>query len=143
MLPFLCGLAFIYFVHSSTAQLVLNVKLNNGLMVSSVWFLRFLSIECWMGFVLVAWAGPGMITKDLANNSVQLYLSRPLSRTEYLFGKVSVLGALLSGTILIPAILLFFLQAQLERAQPHRTDCLFHFSGCCSPGMPGPVHGRM
>jgi ABC-2 type transport system permease protein len=114
MVPFLCGLAFIYFVHSSTAQLVLGIKLNNGLMVNSGWFLRFLTIECWMGFVLVAWAGPGMITKDLANNSVQLYLSRPLSRTEYLFGKVSVLGALLSGTILIPAILLFFLQAQLE-----------------------------
>jgi ABC-2 type transport system permease protein len=114
LIPFLCGLSFIYFVHSSTAQLVLGVKINNGLMIDSGWFLRFLSIECWMGFILAAWAGPGMITKDLANNSLQLYLSRPLSRTEYLFGKVSVLGALLSSTILIPAILLFFLQAQLE-----------------------------
>ena len=40
-----------------------------------------------MGFILAAWGGPGMITKDFANHSVQLYLSRPISRTEYLFGK--------------------------------------------------------
>ena len=46
-----------------------------------------------MGFILAAWGGPGMITKDFANHSVQLYLSRPISRTEYLFGKVSVLGS--------------------------------------------------
>jgi ABC-2 type transport system permease protein len=45
---------------------------------------------------------------------VQLYLSRPLSRVEYLFGKVSVLGALLSGITWIPALLLFFIQAQLR-----------------------------
>ena len=36
-----------------------------------------------MGFILAVWGGPGMITKDFANHSVQLYLSRPLSRAEY------------------------------------------------------------
>ena len=67
-----------------------------------------------MGFILAAWGGPGMITKDFANHSVQLYLSRPLSRTEYLFGKVSVLAALLSCTTWIPALFLFFVKAQLQ-----------------------------
>ena len=67
-----------------------------------------------MGFVLAAWGGPGMITKDFANHAVQLYLSRPISRTEYLLGKVSVLVALLSCTTWIPALLLFFLKAELQ-----------------------------
>ncbi len=67
-----------------------------------------------MGFVLAAWGGPGMITKDFANHSVQLYLSRPLSRTEYLFGKISVLAALLSATTCVPALVLFFVKAELQ-----------------------------
>jgi ABC-2 type transport system permease protein len=112
--PFLCGLVFIYVVHSSTAQLVFGLKFNTNPLINNVWFLSFLAIEAWMGFILAAWGGPGMITKDFANHSVQLYLSRPLSRTEYLFGKASVLGALLSCTTWIPALFLFFVQAQLQ-----------------------------
>jgi ABC-2 type transport system permease protein len=113
-IPFLVGLVFIYFVHSSTAQLVLGVKFGSDALVNNYWFLAFLSTEAWMGFLLAAWGGPGMITKDFANHSVQLYLSRPLSRAEYLFGKASVLGILLSCTTWVPALLLFFINAQLE-----------------------------
>jgi ABC-2 type transport system permease protein len=113
-IPFLVGLVFIYFVHSTTAQMVLGIRFGNNPIINNYWFVGFLSTEAWMGFLLAAWGGPGMITKDFANHSVQLYLSRPLSRTEYLFGKVSVLGALLSCTTWIPALFLFFLQAQLQ-----------------------------
>ncbi len=114
LLPFLIGLVLIYFVHSSIAQEVLNIRFGNIPVIGGGAGLAFLGIEFWMGFILVAWGGPGMITKDFANHSVQLYLSRPLSRAEYLFGKVSVLGALLSGTTLVPALVLFFVQAQLQ-----------------------------
>src|SRR5436305_696080 len=62
----------------------------------------------------MAWVAPGMISRDFANHSIQLYLSRPLSRAEYLFAKVSVLGALLSCTTWVPAMILFLLQAELE-----------------------------
>jgi hypothetical protein len=37
-----------------------------------------------------------------------------VSRAEYLFGKVSVLGALLSCTTWIPALVLFFIKAELH-----------------------------
>lgn len=113
-IPFLVGLVFIYFVHSSIAQEVLNIRFGNNLTIGGSWFLGFLVIEAWMGFILAAWGGPGMITKDFANHSVQLYLSRPLSRAEYLFGKASVLGSLLACTTLIPALTLFFVQAELQ-----------------------------
>jgi ABC-2 type transport system permease protein len=112
--PFLVGLAYIYIVHSAAAQAVLGVGKTIPGTVNNVWFVSFLAIEAWMGFLLAAWGGPGMITKDFANHSVQLYLSRPISRAEYLFGKVSVLAALLSCTTWIPALLLFFVKAQLQ-----------------------------
>jgi len=113
-LPFLVGLAYIYIVHSAAAQAVLGVGKTIPGTVNNVWFLSFLGFEAGMGFILAAWGGPGMITKDFANHSVQLYLSRPISRTEYLFGKVSVLAALLSCTTWIPALLLFFVKAELQ-----------------------------
>jgi len=113
-LPFLVGLVFIYFVHSSTAQLVFGVKFGPDVLVNNFWFFGFLATEAWMGFLLAAWGGPGMITRDFANHSVQLYLSRPLSRAEYLFGKASVLGILLSSISWIPALVLFFVQAGLQ-----------------------------
>ena len=55
-----------------------------------------------------------MVSKDFANQAVQLYLSRPISRSEYILGKVSVLGSLLSCTTWIPALVLFGVQAQLR-----------------------------
>lgn len=115
-LPFLIGLAIIYFVHSATVQAMLGVQARNAMpgMINNVWFVIFLVWEAVFGFVLAAWAGPGMITKDFANHSVQLYLSRPLSRAEYLFGKVSVLGGLLSCITWIPALALFFIKAELN-----------------------------
>jgi ABC-2 type transport system permease protein len=113
-LPFLVGLAYIYIVHSVAAQAVLGVGKTIPGTVNNVWFLTFLGVEVAMGFILAAWGGPGMITKDFANHSVQLYLSRPISRAEYLFGKISVLAALLSCTTWIPALVLFFVKAELQ-----------------------------
>jgi ABC-2 type transport system permease protein len=83
-------------------------------LIDNNWFLAFLSMEAWLGFLLTAWGAPGMITKDFANHSIQLYLSRPLSRAEYIAGKVSVLVVLLSFTTLVPALILFVVQAQLQ-----------------------------
>jgi ABC-2 type transport system permease protein len=113
-LPFLIGLAYIYIVHSAAAQAVLGIGKTIPGTVNNMWFLTFLIVEAAMGFVLAAWGGPGMITKDFANHSVQLYLSRPISRTEYLFGKISVLAALLSATTCVPALVLFFVKAELQ-----------------------------
>ncbi len=114
LLPFLGGLVFIYVVHSATVQALLNVQFGQTPLINNYWFLGFLSFEAWMGFLLTAWGAPGMISKDFANHSVQLYLSRPLSRAEYLFGKVSVIATLLSCTTWIPALVLFLLQAELQ-----------------------------
>jgi len=114
MLPFLGGLGLIYIVHSASVQSLLNIRFGQIPLINNYWFLSFLGVVAWMGFLLTAWGAPGMISKDFANHSIQLYLSRPLSRAQYLLGKVMVLAVLLSFTTWIPALILFLLQAELQ-----------------------------
>jgi ABC-type transport system involved in multi-copper enzyme maturation permease subunit len=113
MVPFLVGLVFVYVVHNQAVQSVLNVRMGPNALIDNLFFFRFMGIEAWLAFLLTAWFGPGMISKDFANHGIQLYLSRPLSRAEYLCGKISVLAILLSGTTWIPALVLFVVNAEM------------------------------
>lgn len=114
MIPFLVGLAWIYLVNSASVQALLNVRNSELINIDNSWFMGFLGIEAFMAFILTAWIAPGMFSKDFANQAMQLYLSRPLSRAEYLLGKASVLATLLSLTTWIPALILFFVQGSLH-----------------------------
>lgn len=112
-IPLLVGIAYIYLAHSQIAQTILGMQVNDSWGITNVWFAIMLQVQTALGFILVAWAAPGMITRDFANQALQLYFSRPLSRTEYIIGKMAVLGLLLSCTTWIPGLLLFGLQAGL------------------------------
>jgi hypothetical protein len=57
--------------------------------------------------------GPTMISPDLRNNAMPLYLSRPISAVSYILGKGLVLLTLGSLISWLPAILLFFVQSYL------------------------------
>jgi ABC-2 type transport system permease protein len=112
--PVLIGIAYIYFLHSGTAQMLLSVNVRSTLTINNFWFATFLQVQAWLGFWLVTAAAPGMVSRDFANHGIQLYLSRPISRTEYLLGKLTVLACLLSCTTWVPGLLLFSLNAGLE-----------------------------
>ena len=114
IVPLVIGALTIYFVHSTTAQLVLGMHLSSNDLINNVWFWGFLQSQVWLAFVMTVWVVPGMMNRDLSNHALQLYLSRPLSRPEYLLGKVSAVILLLSVITWVPGILLFGLQAQLE-----------------------------
>ncbi len=114
MIPFLVGLAIIYVLNNQSVQALFQMRGNGTISIGNTWFMGFLGIEAFMAFILTAWSAPGMVSKDFANHSIQLYLSRPLSRAEYLVGKVSVLAALLSLTTWIPALILFVVQGSLH-----------------------------
>jgi ABC-type transport system involved in multi-copper enzyme maturation permease subunit len=113
MIPQLIGAAIIYFSHSSAAALIVGLNMQ-GTQINNAWFASFLGVQAWLGFIIVAAAAPGMITRDFANQALQLYLSRPLSRAEYIAGKLSVLALLLSFFTWIPGLIFFGLQASLE-----------------------------
>jgi ABC-2 type transport system permease protein len=60
--------------------------------------------------------GPPLVSRDLRNNALPLYLCRPFSRTEYVLGKMSVLLILLSLITWVLQLLLFLFQSYLEGA---------------------------
>jgi hypothetical protein len=102
LMPFLACVIFLYVLSNTSVQALLQQRLQFE--VDNMFFLGFLGVEAWMSFLLTAWGAPGMISKDFANHSIQLYL----------LGKISVMAALLSCTTWIPALILFLLQASLK-----------------------------
>jgi ABC-2 type transport system permease protein len=64
-------------------------------------------------FVLIFIVGPALVSPDLRNNSMPLYLSRPITRTDYVIGKVLVLLLMTSAVTWAPGLLLFAMQAYL------------------------------
>jgi len=81
--------------------------------IDNKFFLTFLGVQGVLAFVLTAFAGPGLISPDLANGALPLYFCRPFSRAEYVLGKASVLAILLSQITWIPGLVLFAVQASL------------------------------
>ncbi|MFL5243673.1 MAG: hypothetical protein ACJ8FY_16340 [Gemmataceae bacterium] len=76
-----------------------------------VWTLSynlFLSIELFLSMVAVLLVGPSLISQDLRFNAIPLYLSRPVRRIDYFFGKLGVIGYFLSMTIIAPSLLAWF-----------------------------------
>ncbi len=83
-------------------------KINGG------WFQNFLTTQGVLAGILTAFVGPSLVAPDLTNGALNLYLSRPFSRTEYVLGKGSVLAALIASITLVPALLLFLVQSSLS-----------------------------
>ncbi|PYT29404.1 MAG: hypothetical protein DMG58_16360 [Acidobacteria bacterium] len=75
--------------------------------VDGEFFATYLGIQAALSFVLTAFVGPGLISGDLANRALPLYLSRPFTRAEYVIGKMSVLLMLLSLITWVPGLILF------------------------------------
>jgi len=81
--------------------------------VDGEFFATYLGIQAGLSFVLTAFVGPGLISGDLANRALPLYLSRPFTRAEYVIGKMSVLLMLLSLITWVPGLILFGAQGMM------------------------------
>lgn len=63
----------------------------------------------WVFFVTI-YVGAGLIANDRRANALQIYLSKPLTRVEYITGKLVTLLVFLAGVTFAPAILLLLVQ---------------------------------
>ena len=61
-------------------------------------------------FFITVYAGAGLIANDRRANALQIYLSKPLTRAEYVFGKFAILMAFLLLVTWVPAIVLLAVQ---------------------------------
>lgn len=68
-----------------------------------------------LGFVILlsVFGGAGLVSNDLRTGAVLVYLSRPLTRRDYVLGKLGVLLALNLSATLAPALLLYLLSLGL------------------------------
>ncbi|HEX7178007.1 MAG TPA: hypothetical protein VF240_22300 [Pyrinomonadaceae bacterium] len=107
----------IYLHHNSNAIALLQIDLRELLPINASFFQYFVEVQCWFAFILTVLVGPVLVSRDLANNGLPLYLCRPFSRAEYVLGKMTVLIVLLSLVTWVPGLLLFLLQAYLEGAR--------------------------
>jgi len=121
-LCFVCPLVMailIYLHHNLTFMAAFNISqidLQNVFPINSAFFQWFLSVQAVLSGLLTVLIGPPLISRDLANNALPLYLCRPLSRAEYVIGKMSVLMILISAITWLPGELLYLFQSYLEGA---------------------------
>lgn len=75
----------------------------------------FLTMQSFIGFLIALVVGPALVSPDLVNGALPLYLSRPITRSGYVAGKFLVVSLLLSAISWAPALLLWGLNAALEK----------------------------
>jgi len=80
-------------------------------------FLVVMYAQLWFAAILTLIHGPALVSPDLVNGALPLYLSRPVTKTQYVLGKFLVLALLLSAITWVPLALLFLLQGSLS-AEP-------------------------
>ena len=114
--PHLIATILIYLRSNIDALAAVGIRPGIGLQLISIdgsFFLTVLTVETFISFFIVAFIGPGLVSPDLANNALPLYLSRPFTRAEYVLGKLSVLMALTAVVTWIPASISFLFQTAM------------------------------
>src|SRR5262247_2107731 len=120
VLCYVCPLVYtvlIYLRHNVGALAAFGtnaLKIARDIPIGGVFFLVFINIQTSLAFIFTVIIGPVLISRDLANNAMPLYLSHPFSRFEYIIGKMSVLLILLSLIPWVPGLLLFLFNSYLE-----------------------------
>jgi len=111
--PLLCLLG-IYANDHLSAFAFLGNRTGPLFAIDGKFFLIYTSVQGTLAFILTSFIGPSLVSPDLANGALTLYLCRPLSRTEYVVGKMSVLVIILSWITWIPGLTLFLVEASLS-----------------------------
>ena len=88
-------------------------------------FRDFFEQQAFFVFVVTLYVGAGLIANDRRANALQIYLSKPLTRAEYVAGKLAVLMAFLLFVTWVPAMLLLFLQAMFAGSTAFLRENLF------------------
>lgn len=116
-IPLLVEAVLIYLHHNVNALAILRVNVRELVPIDASFFQTFVNLQSGFAFFVTLLVGPPLVSRDLRNNALPLYLCRPFSRPEYVAGKMSVVVFLLSAITWIPQLLLFLFQSYLEGAR--------------------------
>ena len=113
-LPSLVGLFFIYLSHNVTLLEKLGMPMDLMNALTSQFFMVLFGWQALPAFLVALIVSPSLISADLANGALPLYLGRPIDRPDYVLGKAAVLAILLSPMTWVMGLTIFGLQAYLE-----------------------------
>jgi ABC-type transport system involved in multi-copper enzyme maturation permease subunit len=88
-------------------------------------FRDFLEYQSFFVFITTIYAGAGLIANDRRANALQIYLSKPLLRAEYIAGKAAILFTFLMLITWLPAMLLLLMQVLFSGSFAFLKDNLF------------------
>ena len=111
LIPTLFFAGYIFIANNKTVQLMFQMRFSDVLTVETQFFVIMMIAQTQAAFLLNCWVGPVLVSGDLTNGALPLFLSRPFNRSDYVFGKLAVLGLLLSAVTWVPCLLLFSLQS--------------------------------
>ena len=80
-------------------------------------FAQFFKWQMLLGLLLTTFGGAGLVANDLRTGAILVYLSRPLTRRDYVIGKLCVLLAINLFITLVPGLLLYAVAIALAPAQ--------------------------
>src|SRR5262245_40744426 len=101
---------FPFFVRAVQMYAAANLPQAAFLAPTPETFRQFLDQQGIFVFFITVYVGAGLIANDRRANALQIYLSKPLTRAEYVFGKLAVLMTFLLLVTWIPAIVLLIVQ---------------------------------
>lgn len=82
--------------------------------VDDKFYFTFQLAQFFIMAILAALVGPGLVAEDRRTNALELYLSRPITRGDYLLGKVGALFCFLLSVTLAPNLLLWIVEGAMS-----------------------------
>jgi ABC-2 type transport system permease protein len=99
-----------FFVRTVQMYLAANVPQASFLEPTPGTFREYLDQQSIFVFFITIYVGSGLIANDRRANALQIYLSKPLTRVEYVTGKLVTLLIFLAAVTWVPGMLLLLLQ---------------------------------
>jgi ABC-2 type transport system permease protein len=99
-----------FFVRAVQIYAAANLPQAQFLALTGETFRQFLDQQQIFVFFVTVYVGAGLIANDRRANALQIYLSKPLTRAEYIFGKLAILMFFLLLVTWVPAIVLLVVQ---------------------------------
>jgi len=118
---------FPFFVRAVQIYAAANLPQAQMLAPTADTFRQFLEQQQTFVFFITVYVGAGLIANDRRANALQIYLSKPLTRAEYIFGKLAILMTFLTLVTWLPAIVLLIVQISFAGNFTFLTKNLFLF----------------
>jgi len=116
-----------FFARAVQVYAAANLPQAQFLALTGETFRQFLDQQQIFVFFITTYVGSGLIANDRRANALQIYLSKPLTRAEYIFGKLVILLTFLLLVTWVPAIVLLIVQIAFAGNFTFLTNHLYLF----------------